>query len=168
MTVVNRAWLFLALTAAVFLAAPAAAQAQSDAAPVNWLVNCTNTGQDGALACQMTQTVVVRETGQRLLSIMIRKGETPTTPAMMLTLPLGLYLPAGVKMSIDEAAAQDLVVQTCEASGCFAGMAITEDLLDAMRRGTKLDFVLQDLQRRSITVSSSLSGFTSAFEQINE
>lgn len=151
---------------ALALAASTLAAAQQSAGPVNWLVNCSNTGEAGALTCQMSQSVVVRETGQRLLNIMIRKGETPTTPAMMLTLPHGLYLPAGVKMSIDDTPVQDLEVQTCQPTGCFAGMAVSEGLLEAMRQGSALQFEVQDLQRRPIKLNSTLSGFTSAYQQI--
>lgn len=68
--------------------APPAADAQSNGgAPVNWLVNCSNIGADGDLICNMSQSVVARETGRRLVTVSFRKGETPEAPATMLTSP---------------------------------------------------------------------------------
>ncbi len=148
--------------------APAQERPASPAQAVpNWLVNCTNTGADGALQCSMSQSVVLTATGERLLSVTIQKPGEQDDPTMMVTLPHGLFLPAGVQMSVDSEARDPLEVQTCEAAGCYAGLRIESALLVALRTGSELTFVIKDLQKRDITLALTLDGFADAYATLS-
>ncbi|MCH8950664.1 MAG: invasion associated locus B family protein [Proteobacteria bacterium] len=128
-----------------------------------WLVNCTNTGADGALQCNMSQSVVLTATGARILSVTIQKPGGQDDPTMMVTLPHGLFLPTGVRMSIDSEARKTLEVQTCEAAGCYAGLVIEPALLEALRMGNEFTFVIKDMQKRDITLTLTLDGFADSY-----
>ena len=144
----------------------ATAQEKSDvdARPApNWLVNCSNTGQDGALQCNMSQSVVLTATGARVLTVSIQKSTEQDLPTMMVTLPHGLFLPAGVRMSIDGNERDPLPVQTCDTAGCYAGLQVDRALLEAMKRGVELKFVIKDLQKRDIDLTLTLLGFSDSF-----
>ena len=41
-------------------------------------------------------------------------------PVALVQLPLGLNLPAGAKVQVDDGKAADLQIQTCEQRGCYA------------------------------------------------
>ena len=50
-------------------------------------------------------------------------GDT-RTPSALIQLPLGLNMPDGAKLQVDDGPATDMQIQTCEASGCYAGTTI--------------------------------------------
>ncbi len=58
-------------------------------------------------------------------------------------------------------------MQTCEAAGCYAGLRIEPALLEALRTGSELTFVIKDLQKRDITLTLTLDGFADAYATLS-
>lgn len=132
--------------------------------PPGWTVQCTNPG--AGLVCKAMQTIVLAKTRQLLISAAISKPAGSGNAAMLLQLPHGLYNPAGVTVAIDAAQPQTLQIQTCDAQGCYAGAPLTPEQLAAMKAGTKLNVVFQDLKKQRITVPVPLKGFEEAFKKL--
>ena len=132
----------------------------------NWVVNCTNqTG--GVMACSMTQTLIIRETGQRLLSLVVRKTPGDPNAAMMITMPHGLFLPAGVQIAIDDSAAVEHTIQTCDREGCYVGLPVTGDLLQALRDGERLTVTFQNMRKETLNVPATLADFEQSWSHMN-
>jgi invasion protein IalB len=127
-------------------------------------VDCADAGR--GLACKAVQNIVMAKTRQLLLSVSISKKATEATAAMLLHLPHGLFNPAGVTVAVDAATPEKLEIQTCDARGCYAGLAMAPDKIAAMSVGTKLSVVFQDLKRQNITVPVPLNGFAEAFKKV--
>jgi invasion protein IalB len=87
-------------------------------------------------------------------------------PVALVQLPLGLNLPVGAKLQVDDGKATDLQIQTCEARGCYAGTAIAPDLLAAMKSGKQLKVSFQNLNKETLTVPLPLADFAAAYEKI--
>ena len=68
----------------------------------------------------MEQTAVLTKTGQLIVLINIRVPSDTRAPVAVIQLPLGLNLPAGAKLQVDDGKVTDLQIQTCEARGCYA------------------------------------------------
>jgi invasion protein IalB len=85
---------------------------------------------------------------------------------MLVQLPLGLFLPVGAKLQVDEGKPLDLQVQTCEAQGCFAGSAMDAELLAAIKAGKQLTIEVQTLNREKLSFAIPLEGFTAAYERV--
>ena len=84
----------------------------------------------------------------------------------MLHLPHGLFLPAGITVQIDQGKVENLVVQTCDDKGCYAGAPIAKDMLATMQKAEKLIVTFQDLQKQTITVPMPLAGFAEAYQKL--
>ena len=56
--------------------------------------------------------------------INIRVAADTRTPIALVQLPLGLNLPAGAKLQVDDGKTADLQIQTCEQRGCYANTPI--------------------------------------------
>ena len=52
--------------------------------------------------------------------INIRVPADTRAPVALVQLPLGLNLPAGAKLQVDDGKTSDLQIQTCEERGCYA------------------------------------------------
>ena len=130
----------------------------------NWLVSCTNTGSEGSLTCEMSQSVVMSDSGARILTATVRPGADPTRPTLLMTLPHGLFLPAGVVLAIDGGRRDPLPIETCDAAGCYLGLVIEPDLLAALEKGAELHVLMESLQRQEIDLTLTLDGFAGSLE----
>jgi len=151
-------------------APPAAPQADTapatPAAPPGWAVRCTSASRDAPLECAMEQSAVLSKTGQLIVLVNIRVPSDTHVPVAMVQLPLGLNLPGGAKFQVDDGKAADLLIQTCENRGCYAGAAVTPDLLAALKSGKQLNLSFQNLAKETITVPMPLTDFATAYERI--
>src|SRR6202171_2016826 len=102
-------------------------------APPGWAAPCTSTSRDAPLECAIEQTAVLSKTGQLIVLVNIRVPSDTHAPVALVQLPLGLNLPVGAKLQVDDGKVTDLQIQTCENRGCYAGTPIAPELLAAMR-----------------------------------
>jgi len=155
---------------------PRAAQAtptpapQNDAAPANappgWVARCSSASRDAPLECAIEQTAVLTKTGQLIVLLNIRVASDTRQPIAIIQLPLGLNLPAGAKLQVDDGKVSDLQIQTCEQRGCYANSPIAPDMLAAMKSGKQLKVSFQNLGKETITIPMPLADFAAAYDKI--
>ena len=114
----------------------------------------------------MEQTAVLSKTGQLVVLINIRVPSDTHAPVALVQLPLGLTLPGGAKLQVDEGKSIDAQIQTCEARGCYASVAIAPDLLAALRSGKQLKVSFQNLGKETITIPMPLADYAAAYDRI--
>jgi len=142
------------------------AQADAAAAPPGWIARCTSLSRDAPLECAIEQTAVLTKTGQLIVLINIRVAADTRTPIAVIQLPLGLNLPAGAKLQVDDGKTADLQIQTCEQRGCYANSPIPADMLAAMKSGKQLKVSFQNLGKETITIPMPLTDFAAAYDKI--
>jgi invasion protein IalB len=152
-------------------AAPAAPQAETPPAaaapaPPGWAARCSSAGRDGPLECAMEQTAVLSKTGQLVILVNIRVPSDTHAPVALVQLPLGLNLPVGVKMQVDDGKTADLQIQTCDNRGCYASTPVAADLLAALKSGKQLKLSFQNLNKETITIPMPLADFAAAYDKI--
>lgn len=135
-------------------------------APPGWAARCTSASRDAPLECAIEQTAVLSKTGQLIVLVNIRVPTDTRTPVALVQLPLGLNLPAGAKLQVDDGKTTDLQIQTCEARGCYAGTPIAPDLLAAIKSGKQLKVSFQNLGKETITIPMPLADFAAAYDKI--
>ena len=146
--------------------AAAAAEGANTPAPPGWVARCTSASRDAPLECAIEQTAVLTKTGQLIVLINIRVPADTRTPIALVQLPLGLNLPAGAKLQVDDGKTSDLQIQTCEARGCYANTPISPDMLAAMKSGKQLKVSFQNMAKETITIPMPLADFAAAYEKI--
>ena len=161
--------------------APKAAQAtpapspspspQAEAAPgtpaqPGWIARCASASRDAPLECAIEQNAVLTKTGQVIVVVNIRIAPETRAPVALVQLPLGINLPAGAKVQVDEGKAVDLQIQTCEQRGCYANTPISPDLLAAMRSGKQFKVSFQNLAKETIAIPMPLADFAAAYDKI--
>lgn len=156
-------------------AAPAASGAVAQAAPADgnaqpqpvWTSRCSSDGRKAALFCEVEQSLFITKTGQLVASLNVKLPPETRQPVMMIQLPVGLFLPGGVNLQIDESKPQALVIQTCDLKGCYAATTISRELLGAMKSGKRLSVVFQNLNKENVNLAFVLSGFAESYDKIN-
>lgn len=150
--------------------APSPPQAETPpanaAAQPGWAARCTSASREAPLECAMEQTAVFSKTGQVIVLVNIRVPSDTHTPVVLVQLPLGLNLPAGAKLQVDDGKVIDVQVQTCEARGCYASTPIASEVLAALKSGKQLNVSFQNLGKETITIPMPLADFAAAYDKI--
>jgi invasion protein IalB len=146
--------------------APAAAEGANMPAPPGWIAPCSSASRGAPLECAIEQSAVLTKTGQLIVLINIRVSAETRAPVGLVQLPLGLNLPAGAKLQVDDGKASDLQIQTCEARGCYANLQIAPEMLTALKSGKQLKVSFQNLAKETIAIPMPLADFASAYEKI--
>lgn len=134
--------------------------------PPEWIAACVAAGRAAPADCTLEQRLLLADSGELAAAVKIRVPDSPRQPAMVLHLPQGLFLPAGVNLRVDEGKAVNLQLQTCDGRGCYAGMVVTDELLGAMKAGSSLHLGVQNVQKQRFDIVLSLLGFTAGYEKI--
>lgn len=154
-------------------AAPALAQATAPQETVKdtigaWQIRCV---QDGKV-CVMAQAGKGKE-GNDVIEIRIRRlsgvkapDGTEVAAAIQVAAPLGVLLPAGLRMQVDEKKPRGAPFEVCGPSGCVVRQPMTKDFLDELRNGKEAKVTILAVPQTEVVVPISLSGFTKAYNSL--
>jgi invasion protein IalB len=144
--------------------APADAAGQPSRPQPNWIVSCNQTR--AGLECRAGQSLFLRKTRQRVLSVAVRMPADTKKPVLLVQLPLGVYLPAGATLQIGKLEAQTLPYISCNQGGCIAEYAVTEGELNSIVKGSDLTISAQTTERKPFTLTVPALGFAAAYAKI--
>jgi len=151
---------------------PAAAKAPAptaQAAPApapGWVTQCAAVSRTSPLECRVEENAVMNNTGQLVVGFSIKVPSDTRAPVALIHLPLGLYIPGGLKLQVDGGQSLTYPLQTCDASGCFVGTPVDAGLLEQMKHGQQLKVTFQNLQRADIAVPLPLADFATSYAKI--
>jgi invasion protein IalB len=135
----------------------------------DWTVRCGHQTKEGPEVCEMQQQQTDKE-GRTVMAVAVGKVPGTSDLGLLVMLPLGILLPAGVTLQIDAGAETPLQVDRCERQGCRIEMLLKPDLLTRLKAGSqaKVFFEAFDPQgeRRRLGVPISLLGFTAALNEV--
>jgi invasion protein IalB len=134
--------------------------------PPGWIARCAAASREAPLECAVEETAVLQKTGQVIVLVNIRVASDTRQPVALVQLPLGLNVPVGGKMQVDEGKTYDLQIQTCENRGCYASLPIAPDMLAALRTGKQLKVSFQNLGKETISIPMPLADFAAAYDKI--
>lgn len=82
--------------------------------------------------------------------------------------PLGTLLTRGVTFQVDEADSTQYPFSWCTRPGCFSRFGLTDLTVNKMMAGNKVNIALFSIAnaQQAVRISASLSGFTAAFEAL--
>lgn len=145
---------------ALFLLVSISSVSHSEDTP-NWAVRCET---EGDKRCYLVQNVFLAENQQRLAGLAIRReGEGYL---IVLTTPLGVDLPGGAHIRLDEAAPLAVAYQTCSQQGCHGALMLDKERFKSWKRAKNLVVSYQDTSGRRIGVPFSLKDFANGLEQL--
>ncbi|RNJ44289.1 invasion associated locus B family protein [Mesorhizobium erdmanii] len=136
----------------------------ADANP--WAVNCSSGSTANELQCQVSQNLTEAKTGQRVLTVTVRRDNANGSFAMLLALPHGLFLPSGVSYQIDSGKKVTVAIQTSDQNGAYAAVPVAPELAKAMKSGTTLNIGMESVTRKPVTIPVSLKGFGAAVAKL--
>lgn len=129
----------------------------------DWVVTCTPQTA-GHKSCMMTQTLASGKLGKTVSVFTIGRDHTGKLKASI-RVPVGVSLPEGVVVGIENGDRLKIPYSACHRIGCFAPFDLTEPLLGKMRKATKISAVAQSISQRPLALNFSARGFPAAYER---
>jgi invasion protein IalB len=131
----------------------------------DWRIRC-NTPTGAPADCTMFQNVVVKGSGQPVLQAVFGYMDGAKTPVGVFVTPLGIYLPPGLTLQIDEGQVYEMNFEICGRSGCRVRFSVDENLLKTFKVGNTAKIVFQSGVQKPVEIPLSLKGFTAALKQV--
>ena len=132
-----------------------------------WTLNCAGQENSAGTDCQVSQIMTLKETGQRILMVVVKKQPETLFPHVLLALPHKIYLPAGIIVQVDTEVPVEMDIETCDERACYASAIVAKPFLGNMKAGTAMHVTFQNLLRKPVTVSVPLEGFTVSYKKLN-
>ncbi len=129
----------------------------------DWIYQCGGEGLNDD-QCYIMQNIFIQDSDLRLLGVAVGYLGPDDSPWFFFTLPLGIYLPAGMVFNIDGGNENKLPIRVCLADGCKSSIGLDKKLLNALKKGNKVKVAFLDgNSQKQITVEVSLAGFSRGF-----
>lgn len=149
-------------------AAPAAApkkKAEPAKKPQNaWVKLCETQASIDKKICLTHHERLDGNTGMVLVSAAVRKVEGQDKEAFMVMVPLGMAIPPGIQVRIDDGDPINLKYTICHAAGCTAEAPASKDVVDKLKKGNKMVVAAINLSGKAIGFPVPLTGFTKAYQ----
>ncbi|MEO0543859.1 MAG: invasion associated locus B family protein [Pseudomonadota bacterium] len=111
------------------------------------------------------QNIRTAQTGQLVTAVnLIQITGKNTRSLFQIAVPTGRVIPAGIAMQIDGGEAQRINYAICLPDRCIAEAPLTDDLVNALKRGGSMRLTSVNFQQQPNPIEISLSGFTAAFD----
>ena len=114
--------------------------------------------------CMTHHESLSARTGQPIVSAAVRKVEGQEKQRFLVTIPLGMALPAGVHIKVDENEPMKFKYSFCHVGGCVAETILSEALMKQMRAGSKMIVAAIGISGKPVGFPVPLSGFAKAYD----
>jgi len=166
--------------AALFLFGDAHAQTQNPPPPSaepdvttstygDWLLRCHR--QEKVKNCEITQTLQLQLQGQAQPVAIIGVARDPAAAAsfaLIVQVPVNVFLKAGVSLSAGEPQPFILPFQTCVPAGCFARMQLETIKNALLFGGNESRVTFKDAGQNEVALPFSLKGFSNALAALEQ
>ena len=158
----------VALAALVVLLAPAGASAQGTVRSVHndWQVRCETPPGAPSEQCALVQAVTAEDRPNLGLTVIVLKTADQKSRLMRVFVPLGVLLPKGLGLRIDQTDIGSAGFVRCLPNGCVAEVIMDEKLVAQLRSGKQALFLIYQTPEEGIGMPVSLAGFAAGFDKL--
>src|SRR6201993_3953031 len=156
----------MALATAV-VAEPAAAQGAVKSVHNDWQVRCDTPPGAQAEQCALIQSVTAEDRANIGLTVIVLKTADQKSRLMRVVAPMGVLLPSGLGLKIDQVDVGRAGFVRCLPNGCVAEVMMDDNLLKQLRTGQTATFVIFQTPEEGIGFPMSLKGFGEGFDKLS-
>lgn len=155
-----------ALTLAATLAGPAFAQGAVKSSHGDWQVRCDTPPGAKAEQCALIQNVTAEDRPNVGLSVIVLKTADKKQKILRVLAPLGVLLPSGLGLKVDQTDVGRTPFVRCLPNGCIAEVVMDDKLMDQLKAGTNATFIVFQTPEEGIGIPIALKGFGEGFDKL--
>ena len=157
-----------ALSALAFVGVPGGAQAQGVVKQKfgDWEMRCETPPGAQAEQCALIQSVAAEDRPNVNLVVIVLKTADGKSRLLRVVAPLGVLLPSGLGLKVDQIDVGRAGFVRCLPTGCIAEVMMEDKLIDQLRSGTTATFIIFQTPEEGIGIPLTLSGFKDGYEKL--
>ncbi len=134
----------------------------------DWNLFCDTPPGAPAEQCSLVQNVVAEDQPNVGLTVVVLKTADGKNWLMRVLAPLGVLLPSGLGLKIDDVDVGRTAFVRCLANGCIAEAVMQNDLLEKLQAGENAMFIVFKTPEQGVGVFVSLNGFKEGLGQLQQ
>ena len=158
-------WL-VALVSLSLSAAPARAQGTVRSVHGDWQVRCDTPPGAQNEQCALIQSVTAEDRPNVGLTVIVLKTADQKSRLMRVLAPLGVLIPSGLGLKIDQTDIGRAGFVRCLPNGCVAEVVMDDNLINQLRSGQIATFIIFQTPEEGIGIPVSLKGFGEGFDKL--
>jgi invasion protein IalB len=153
---------------AALVATPTAAVAQGAVKSVygDWEIRCQPPTGGVGEKCVLFQSVVAEDQPTVGVAVQVIKSADQKSRAMRVQAPLGVLLPAGLGLKIDQVDFGRADFARCLPHGCYAEVVLDDAMIDRLRNGQTATFFIFQTPKDGVGFPMSLKGFGEGYDKL--
>jgi invasion protein IalB len=158
-----------AIAGAVVMAASggaALAQGAVKAKHGDWELRCETPPGASKEQCALLQSVAAEDKPNINLVVIVLKTADGKSRLLRVIAPLGVLLPSGLGLKIDDADVGRAGFVRCLPTGCVAEVMMEQKLIDQMKAGANATFIIFQTPEEGIGIPLALAGFREGFDAL--
>ncbi len=155
--------------AAALLAAltvPANAQGAVRSVHGDWQIRCDTPPGAKAEQCALIQSVVAEDRSNAGLTVIVLKTADQKSKLMRVVAPLGVLLPSGLGLKLDNVDVGRAGFVRCLPNGCVAEVVMDDKLLGQLRTAKTATFIIFETPEEGIGFPLSLNGLGEGYDKL--
>jgi invasion protein IalB len=159
-------WLALAITFILASGHGALCQGVVKSKHGDWELRCETPPGAGKEQCALLQSVAAEDRPNINLMVIVLKTADGKNRLLRVIAPLGLLLPSGLGLKIDDTDVGRAGFVRCLPSGCVAEVVMEDKLIEQMKDGKKATFIIFQTPEEGIGIPLSIAGFKEGFDAL--
>jgi invasion protein IalB len=158
----------LVLALAGPLGGTSAARAQGAVRSVHgdWQIRCDTPPGAQSEQCALIQSVVAEDRSNAGLTVIVLKTADQKSRLMRVVAPLGVLLPSGLGLKLDNQDVGRAGFVRCLPNGCVAEVVMDDKLLGQLKNAKTATFIIFETPEEGIGFPLSLNGLSEGFEKL--
>lgn len=132
----------------------------------DWQMRCETPAGATAEQCALVQNVVAEDRPNVTLVIIVLKTADAKSRLLRVVAPLGILLPSGLGLKIDQTDIGRAGFVRCLATGCVAEVVMEDNLINQMKTGQAATFIVFQTPEEGIGIPVSLKGFAQGYDAL--
>ena len=158
--------LALALLGTSLTAGSAFAQGAVRSTHGDWQMRCEVPPGAKAEQCALVQNVAAEDRPNLTLLVIVLKTADQKSRLLRVVAPLGVLLPSGLGLKIDNEDVGRAGFVRCLPNGCVAEVVMDDNLINQLRNGQTSTFIIFQTPEEGIGFPMSLKGFGEGFDKL--
>ena len=156
------------LVACGALAAPAPASAQGVVKNTygDWQLRCETPAGAASEQCFLVQNVAAEDRPHVTLLVIVLKTADAKSRLLRVVAPLGVLLPSGLGLKIDDKEVGRAGFVRCLTTGCVAEVTMEDTLINQLKSGKQATFIVFQTAEEGIGIPVSLEGFGAGYDAL--
>jgi len=132
----------------------------------DWEIRCDKPPGAQRDQCVLMQVVMAEDRPNTGLTVLVLKTADQKSRLLRVLAPLGVLLPSGLGLKIDDQDVGRAGFVRCLPNGCVAEVVMDDNLISKLRTGHTATFIIFDSPEAGIGFPLSLKGFGEGYDQL--